>query len=228
MSHAETGMHVAGAWLAIASAVLAGALIVHGPIHPDLSHQMNVIAEGSTRWAIAHWAAAAALSLFAVTGLIVLAAGSRLTEDWWTMSAWGVLPVGALWTMTTAVAEATAVADAAVAGNTAMFEAWWAFSEGKATGFMFLALAVAVIAGNEARTARGATPAWASRVAAVAGTGAFFGWALGMWLGIGLGSLIWVASSIVMCLWTLWFGLSLALAPSAAGLPAHMGARSRV
>jgi hypothetical protein len=138
MSHTETGMHVAGAWLAIASAVLALAIIVHGPIHPDLSHQMNVIAEGSTRWAIAHWAAAAALSLFAVTGLIVLAAGSRLTEDWWTMSAWGVLPVGALWTMTTAVAEATAVADAAVAGNTAMFEAWWAFSEGKATGFALM------------------------------------------------------------------------------------------
>jgi hypothetical protein len=31
-----------------------------------------------------------------------------------------------------------------------------------------------------------------------------------MWFGIGLGSLVWVASSLVMSLWLLWFGLSLA------------------
>jgi hypothetical protein len=31
--------------------------------------------------------AAAALSFFAVAGLVALAAGSRLTEDWWTLSA---------------------------------------------------------------------------------------------------------------------------------------------
>jgi hypothetical protein len=107
-----------------------------------------------------------------------------------------------------------------------MFEAWWAFSEGKATGFMFLALAVAVIAGNESRTARGVMPAWASWIAAVAGIGAFMGWALGMWFGIGVGSLIWVVSSLVMCLWTLWFGLG--LARSGIGLPARIGARATV
>ena len=80
---------------------------------------MQVVADSSTRWAISHWASAAGLSLFAVTGLIVLAARSRLTEAWWTMSAWAVLAVGALWTMTTAVAEATVVADAAASGNVA-------------------------------------------------------------------------------------------------------------
>jgi hypothetical protein len=224
MSHTDTGMRAAGTWLAIASLLLAGALIFHGPIHSDLSQQMKVIADGATRWAIVHWAAAASLSLFAVTGLIVLAARSRLTEEWWTMSAWGVLTVGSLWTMTTAVAEATVVADAAASGTTSTFEAWWAFSEGKATGFMFLALAVAVIAGNEARTAHGATPAWASWIATAAGIGAVVGWALGMWFGIGVGSLVWLVSSLVMCLWTLWFGL--ALTRSEVGLHAQIGARS--
>jgi hypothetical protein len=188
-----------------------------------MGQQMQVVADSSTRWAISHWASAAGLSLFAVTGLIVLAAGSRLTEAWWTMSAWAVLAVGALWTMTTAVAEATVVADAAASGNVATYEAWWAFSEGKATGFMFVALAVAAIAGNEARTTRGAPPVWASWIAAVAGIGAFFGWALSMWFGVGGGSLVWLASSFTMCLWTLWFGLG--LARTEIHLP-HVGARS--
>lgn len=209
MSHADRGIRVAGAWLAVASLLLAGALAFHGPLAPDLDEQMRVIAAGATRWAVVHWVAAMSLSLFAVAGLVVLAAGSRLTEHWWTMSAWAVLPVGALWTMTTAVAEVTVIADAAVSGNTAMFAAWWAFAEGKAAGFTFLALAVAVIAGNEARTAHRVTPLWASSIAAVAGVASFVGWALGIWLGISLGNLLWVASSLVMCLWTLWFGVAL-------------------
>jgi hypothetical protein len=170
MANAEGETRIAGVWLAIASILLAGALVGHGPIHPDMSRQMGVIADGPVRWAIIHWGSAVSLSLFALTGLIVLAARSRLTEAWWTMSAWGVLTVGALWTMTTAVAEATVVSAAAAAGDTATFEAWWAFSEGKANGFMFLALAVAVIAGNEAQTTHGATPAWASYIAVVAGS----------------------------------------------------------
>jgi hypothetical protein len=163
MAHREGATRVAGVWLAIASLLLAGALVGHGPIHPDMSQQMEVIADGPVRWAIIHWASAASLSLFALTGLIVLTATSRLT-----------------------------------------------FSEGKATGIMFLALAVAVIAGNEAQTAHRATPAWASCIAVVAGIGAFLGWPLGMWFGITLGSFIWVVASLVMSLWTLWFGLGLA------------------
>ena len=89
MSHTHTGMRVAGGWLAIASLFLAAGLGLHGPIDPDMRQQMQVVADSSTRWAISHWASAAGLSLFAVTGLIVLAAGSRLTEAWWTMSALG-------------------------------------------------------------------------------------------------------------------------------------------
>lgn len=226
MSHRETGTRAAGIGLATASLLLAGALVGHGPLDPDVSRQMDAIADGAVRWAVVHWVSAASLSLFAVAGLIVLAAGTRLTERWWTMSAWGVLTVGALWTMTTAVAEATVVAAAAAAGDAASFEAWWAFSEGKANGFMFLALAVAAIAAHEARADPGATPAWACWSGAAAAVGAFLGWPLGMWFGVALGSVVWVVAAFVMSLWTLWFGLGLAQAEIA--LRARVGARSNV
>ena len=209
MSQTETRMRVAGGWLAAGALLLAGVLVFHGPPAAEMADQMKFIAEGATRWAMVHWVAAAALSLFAVAGLVVLAAESRLTEDWWTTSAWAVLPVGALWTMTTAVAEATALAGAAVSGNTAMFEAWLTFSEGKANGFAFLALAIALIACNEARTSDRATPVWASWIGAVVAVVSFLGWALLSWFGIGVASLVWVASSLVMCLWLLWFGVAL-------------------
>jgi hypothetical protein len=209
MPHAETGMRAAGFWLAFAALLLAAALAFHGPPSPDLAVQMQMIADGSLRWSIVHWAAAAALSFFAIAGLVALAAGSRLTEHWWTMSAWAVLPVGALWTVTTAIAEATVIFDAAVSGNRAVFETWWAFAEGMANGFAAMALAFTVIAANEART-DAAMPIWASWIAATAGMASVAGWALGSWLDIGIGGPIWVVSSLVMCLWLVWFGLTLA------------------
>lgn len=210
MSHSETGTRVAGAWLAIASALLAVALVFHGPPAATIAEQMTIIAAESARWTAVHWTAAAALSLFTVAGLLVLAARSHLTASGWTMSAWAVVAVGALWTVTTAIAEATAVAGAAVSGDEAMFRAWWKFSEGEAGGFVFLALAVALIAGHEARGAQPATPAWAAGIAVVAGIGSFAGWAVGMWFDIPVGNLVWVVSSLVMCLWLLWFGTALA------------------
>jgi hypothetical protein len=66
-----------------------------------------------------------------------------------------------------------------------------------------------VIAGNETRTPR-AIPAWASWIAVAAGIASFMGWILGMWLEIAPGNLIWVVSSLVMCIWTLWFGVAVA------------------
>lgn len=213
MSHAETGTRVAGAWLAAASALLATAFLFHGPLAATLGEQMALIAAAPTRWIVVHWAAAASLSMFAITGLLVLAARSRLTESGWAMSAWAVIVVGALWTVNTAVAEATSVTGAAISGNEAMFRAWWQFAEGKASGFVFLALAVALIAGHEAHEPQRATPAWAAWIATAAGIGSFVGWALSMWLGIPAGSLLWVASSLVMCLWFLWFGVALARQP---------------
>jgi len=209
MQRSETGMRAAGAWLAVASILLAAALVFHGPPSPDFGEQMSHIADGTLRWSIVHWVAAAALSSFAVAGLVALAAGSRLTEDWWTMSAWAALPIGALWTASTAVAEATVIFEAAIVGNRAVFDAWWVFAEGMANGFAFMALAFTIIAANEARTSCRATPPWAARVAAAAGAASFAGWVLGSWLGVAIGAPIWVVSSLVMCLWLAWFGVSL-------------------
>jgi hypothetical protein len=170
---------------------------------------MKKIADGAMAWSVIHWVSAASLSLYAVTGLIVLTSGSRLAGGWWTMTAWPVLTVSALWTMTTAVVEATVVTNAAVAGAKEMFEVWWAFAEGKASGIAFFALAVAVIAGNEAQSSERAVPAWSAWIAMVSGVASFAGWALGRWFGVDLGNLLWVASSVLMSVWTLWFGFAL-------------------
>jgi len=209
MPHTNTAVRVAGTWLAIASSLLIAALVVHGPLAPDLSDQMKKIADGAMAWSVIHWVSAASLSLYAVTGLIVLTSGSRLAGGWWTMTAWAVLTVSALWTMTTAVIEATVVTNAAVAGAKEMFEAWWAFAEGKASGIAFFALAVAVISGNEAQSSERAVPAWSAWIAMVSGVASFAGWALGRWFGVDFGNLLWVASSVLMSVWTLWFGFAL-------------------
>ncbi|WP_433625554.1 hypothetical protein [Halomicrococcus sp. NG-SE-24] len=206
----HTGTKVAGVWLAVGSLVFVVSLVLHPPLSPDPGEFMATIADGPTRWVAAHWTAAMALTLFAIAGLIVLTAGSRLTQNGWTMTAWAVLVVGALWVTTTAVAEATVITEAAVAGDTATFEAWQLFAEGKAVGFGFLALAVAIIAGNEARSTRSVIPVWASWIGAAAGVVAFVGFVvLGLLLGIALGGPVWIASTIVMSLWTLWFGVAL-------------------
>lgn len=209
----DKAVRVGGAWLAIASFLIIVALAFHGPIAPDLNDQMTRIAGAPGRWSAVHWIAATALSLYAVSGFIVVTARSRLTDQWWTLTAWAVISVGALWTMTTAVAETTAVVNAAVSGNKEIFEAWWAFAEGKANGFAILALAVAAIAGSETRSATGITPTWSAWIAVVAGVASFAGWALGMWFGVGLGNLLWVVASIGMSVWTLWFGIMLMRSP---------------
>ena len=213
MTHTNIAVRVGGAWLAIASFLMLLVLGLHGRIDPDLGVQMTKIAGAATRWAVVHWIAAASLSLFALAGLLVLTAHSRLTNRWWTLSAWAVVTVGALWTMTTAVAEATVMMNAALAGDEQTFLAWWAFAEAKATGFAFLALAVAVIASHEARASAGALPAWSAWAATVAGVASFAGWALGMWFDVGFGSLLWLVASLAMSGWTLWFGVVLTRIP---------------
>lgn len=218
MPNPDRPQRVAGAWLAIASLMMIVVLGFHGPIAPDPHDQMARIAGAAVRWSVVHWLAAAALSLYAVSGLIMLTSRSRLTDGSWALTAWAVICVGCLWTMTTAVAEATVVAEAAASGNDATYAAWWMFSEGKANGFVFFALAIAVIAGREARGPGGATPAWAAWIGAGAGVGSFVGWAMGMWLGIALGNLLWVVFSIVLSLWTLWFGVVLSRAPATAAV----------
>src|SRR5215204_5913347 len=125
MTDTNKATRVAGSWLAIASLLMVVTFVFHGPIDPNPFDQMQSIAAGVIRWSTVHWIAAVALSLFMVTSLLVLTAGSRLTEGWSTMTAWAVLLVGALWTLTTAVVEATVVANAAVSGNRETFQAWW-------------------------------------------------------------------------------------------------------
>jgi hypothetical protein len=209
MPDTNPAVRVAGTWLAVASSLLVAALVVHGPLAPNLSDQMKKIADGAVAWSVIHWVSAASLSLYAVTGLVVLTSGSRLAGGRWTMTAWAVLTVSALWTMTTAVAEATVVTNAAISGAKEMFEAWWAFAEGKASGIAFLTLAVAVISGNEAQSSERAVPAWSAWTAMVSALASFAGWALGRWFGVDFGNLLWVASSVLMSVWTLWFGFAL-------------------
>jgi hypothetical protein len=210
MTHATTGIRTGGTWLAVASFLLVASLAFHGPIAPDLDDQMAMIAHAPARWSAVHWIASAALSLFAMTGLIVLTSRSRLTESGWTMTAWAAITIGALWTVTTAVAETTVVSNAAVTGSRDAFHEWWAFAAGKGNGFAFLALAVAVIAGNEARSSNGVTPKWSAWAGMIAGIASFAGWALGMWLGVGAANLLWLVATVLMTLWTLWFGVALA------------------
>jgi hypothetical protein len=216
MRHPDGSIRVGGTWFAVASFLMIVVLVLHGPISPDLSEQMAKVSGGVMRWSVAHWIAAAGLSLHAVAGLVILTSQSRLTNGWWTTTAWAVIPIAALWTLTTAVAEATVVSDAARSGNKEVFEAWWAFAEGKANGFSFLALAVALIAGNEAQSGERATSAWSAWTAMVAGVVSFTGWALGMWFGVRLGSVIWVISTILMSAWGVWFGVALTRSPRGA------------
>lgn len=202
-------IRVGGAWLATASVSMIVALVLHGPIAPELADQMIRIGDHHVAWRLAHWLAAAALSFYAVAAVVMLTSRASLIRGAWSLSAWGVILVGGLWTLNTAVAEATVLSAAAVSGRAEMFEAWWAYAEGNANGFAILALALAVIAASDARGAPGATLRWAAWAAAAAGVGAFAGWALGMWFEVGVGKLLWLACSILMSAWSAWFGAAL-------------------
>lgn len=223
----HTRIRVGGVWLAIASVLMIAVLVLHGPIASDLADQMARIGNRPMAWCVAHWFAAAALSSYAVTALVIFTSRSKLTASAWSLSAWAVVLVGALWTLNTAVAEATVVTDAAVSGRSEMFAAWWAYAEGKANGFAFLALAMAVIAARDARDAPGLTPSWAAWSGAVAGVASFAGWTLGMWIGVGVGNLLWVASSILMSTWSAWFGAVLFRSRTASMSGARLPAAAR-
>lgn len=215
MTRHQAGLRAAGAWLAVGSILLALALLFHGPLHPDLQVQMTHIAEASTRWVVVHWIAAASLSCFVVSAVLILVSGTRFTSTAATMSAWAVVCVAALWTLTTAVSEATVIADLAVSGDLAQFEAWWSFAEGNGNGFSLLALAVAMIAWNETQASQRLVPRWSAVVGAATGIASFAGWGLGVWLNIGPANLLWVLASGVMCLWLAWLGTAMASTPDA-------------
>ncbi len=210
MTNDQTGLRAAGAWLAGAAVLLVLALSFHGPLHPDLEMQMTRIGDSPSRWAVVHWIAAASFSCFAIAAVLVLVSRSRLTGNGKTASAWAVVLVGAVWTLTTSVTEVTVLADLAAARDRAQFEAWWSFAQGYGNGFSMLALAVAVIALNEYRDPRRLVPKWSAVVGAGAGLASFAGWALGVWLGIGPANILWLVASGGMCVWLAWLGTELA------------------
>lgn len=182
---------------------------------------MATIAENPTRWVAAHWVSAFALSALAIAGLIALTAGDTFTRNWWMTTAWALLVVGALWVTTAAVTEATVITAAAVAGDTATFEAWQLFAEAHAAAFIIVGTAIAVIAGNEARTAHAATPTWASWIGALAGVVAAGAFILAVGVGIAMAGLIWLITTVVLSLWTLWYGVALAQSSSDDSLPSE-------
>lgn len=215
-----TGLRTGGATLAVGAALFVVGLGLHPPPSPDPAVFMATIADAPLRWQAAHVVTALALFAFTVASLAVLAAGSRLTRRPSTMAAWAALAVGAVWVTTSALAEATVVTTFARAGDGAGFEAWQLFAEVHSAAFVAIAGSLAVIALGEARSEVAATPGWAASVGALAGSVALVAYVLGIGLGVPLAGPVWLLSTIVAALWTLWFGVRLARSPGPASSPA--------
>jgi len=205
----------AGIWLSLGAGLLFAALLLHGPLSPDLAVQKERIADGHARWALVHWSAAVALFLMSGAGFLRLAAPAELRDPPVLQSAWVVMALGALMTCTTAVAEAAVVSEVARAGSPELFRIWWSFSGGMANGFFALALAVATIALSGAPQ----MPRWTSITGAVAGIGSAAGWSLGQQMGVEMGGPIWLISTLAMCLWLAWYGLKDTVLAGRAPLP---------
>ncbi|RNF33913.1 hypothetical protein A7A09_013410 [Paracoccus methylarcula] len=207
-------------WLAAGAALLAAALITHGPPDPDLSVQMQHIADGHGRWALVHWMAAGALFLLSGAGFLAIATNPAIRRSPVLGSAWMVMALGALITISTAVSEATALSVAADSGDLATFTIWWGFASGMANGFLGLALAVALIAYFDLRGTDGRLPGWAAAAGSLFGILSATGWILGMHLGLSIGGPVWLVSSLLMCLWLVWFGIA-ARIPRSTVIPAR-------
>jgi hypothetical protein len=202
------GARTAGAWTAFAAILLTVSLALHPPPEAETTAFMEVIAAEGDTWRIVHWLAAAALAALVVAGLVALAA-PELARGGLTKSAWGVLTVGALSTLFTAVSEATVIADAAARGDQATFGGWQAFAQAMALGFAFLGLAVASLGAAEARNRAAPLPRWAAYLAVPFGAGAFLGWMLGPVQGYSFGGPIWLVSSLLMGLWLAAYGVGI-------------------
>ena len=204
---------IAGLWLGTGASLLIIALVFHGPPDPDLSVQMQHVAEGHTRWALVHWTAAVALFLVSGAGFLNLIDQNTGGSSTGLRSGWLVLALGALLTVSTAISEAAVVSAAAHAGDKATFLSWWEFSGGMANGFFALALASALIALAEARSDARRMPVWSCAAGTVFGVLSAVGWSLGEHFGVGIGGPIWLISTLLMCAWLAWFGFA-ALRPA--------------
>jgi hypothetical protein len=203
----------AGLWLGAGASLLIIALVFHGPPDPDLSVQMQHVGDGHIRWALVHWTAAVALFLISGSGFLNLIDQNTSGSPRGLPSAWLVLALGALLTVSTAVSEAAVVSAAASVGDKATFVSWWEFSGGMANGFFALALASALIALAEARSDASRMPVWSCAAGAIFGVLSAVGWSLGEHFGVGIGGPIWLFSTLLMCVWLAWFGFA-ALSPA--------------
>lgn len=216
-SHPNVGTKVrtGGTWLALGSVLLIVGIALHPLPSADPAEFMATIADSPTRWAAAHAATAVGMGVFAIAALIVLTTDSELTKTWWTTTAWAALIVAALWVATAAIVEGTVVTQAAVAGDMATYTVWSSFAVPYSAAFLVFALAIAVIAGTDARRTNHTTPVWASWIGVLAAVVAVVGMVLAFGAGIALAGLVWLGATIVMGLWTLWAGIVLARAGEA-------------
>lgn len=217
IAETDSKTRLGGIWLAVGSLffVSGSALLFVGGVLQVLragrrgdSMAMAALAGDPTLMTTIHGVNAIALAVFAVAGLVVLTARSRLTRSWWTASAWAVLVVSTLMGTTGSVSIATVLTGAAVAGDAATFETWLRFVSAYHLAVAVFGLAIAVIAGHEARRVDGVTPTWAAWLGAVAGVGVFAGITLAF--GFGIRPSGWLIAAFVMGVWTLWFGVTLA------------------
>lgn len=204
----QSNNKIAGLWLGTGASLLIIALVFHGPPDPDLSVQMQHVAEGHTRWALVHWTAAVALFLMSGAGFLNLIDQNNSGSSMGLRSAWLVFALGALLTVSTAVSEAAVVSAAAKTGDVAGFQSWWDFAGGMGNGFFSLALATALIALAKARSDASRVPVWSSAATTVFGVLSALGWSLGEHFGIGIGGPVWLISTLLMCAWLAWFGFA--------------------
>lgn len=197
----------AGNWLFLGGALLAVVLPLHGPIHADLSDQMQHIAEGHGRWISVHWLAAIALILLTGSGLMFFLDAKAGRRDEPLAGAWLLLSLGAMVTIGTAVAEATAVSHAAAAGDSDAFVTWWQFASGLGNGFFIAALAVAAIAWSAGARQEPPMPALVCRIAALVALLSAAGWSLGQHFGLPFGGPLWFVSTLLTALWLAWLGI---------------------
>ncbi len=195
-----------GIWLALGGVLLAIILPVHGPTHADLSVQMQHIADGHGQWAVVHWLAAIALLLMAGGGFILFGETLLGQRNVAPAGAWLLLALGSFLTIGTAVIEATAISEAAGAGDLESFQVWWPFASGLGNGFMVVALATAAIAYSSARTKRPPIAIWLCWAGLIAALLSAFGWSLGQHLRVQIGGPLWFVSTLALALWLAWFG----------------------
>lgn len=199
----------AGGWLAAGALLVVLGLAIHPPPSPDPAVFMAIIADDLTRWLISHYASAIGFALWVGAALLVLAARSPLTRQWWTASAWALVAVGSMWVMFGWLLEATVIIDAVGADDAVAFERWQALIQGLDLGFFATALGVVAIAITEARADAHIIPPWAAWIGAVAAVLVTITGFLALGLGIAAAGPGWLVSSIVLGLWALWFGIGL-------------------